>query len=158
MSQVQEDHGTDIGSEPQLRHGSAAKSPTPGAPGPTQPPLCSQRGPGHGWWRMPRSLSGQRMAAVPPNACPILGWQPHRVVGGQPARRLLLAGVIQTPHSRYTESPGLGVTYLLQLGLWVRLLQPDSVSGLFRIKGPQTPVTHVSSGQPEAPSQMSHQI
>lgn len=161
VSQVQEDPGADIGSEPQLKHGSVAKSPTPGAPGPTRPPtLCSQRGSGYGWRRMPRSLSGQRMAAVPPTACPLLGWQPHRVVGGQPARRLLLAGVIQTPHSRYTESPGLGVTYLLQLGWWARLLQPESVWGLFRVTGPRTPVTRmcVSSGQPEAPSRMSHQM
>lgn len=38
------------------------------------------------------------------------------MVGGQPARTPSLAGVIQTLHLRYTESPGLGVTHLLQLG------------------------------------------
>lgn len=47
---------------------------------------------------------------LPPNAFPpVLGWQPHSMAGGQPARGLILAGAIQAPQSRYKENPSLEV-------------------------------------------------
>ena len=114
VSQVQWGRAAGMGSGPQLtwsRLLPAASSPTPGAPGPTQPPtLCSQRGVSMGRGRVPRSISGQGMAAAASQCLsPLLGWQPHSMAGGQPVRGLILAGAIQAPRSRYKESPSLEV-------------------------------------------------